>query len=375
VTLFQFVTVISKSDRVKNRDLRPNTMEEKAMFERKHKGQTMDRRDFLKISGILGIGVASGGLLPISESVAFNRKLYKVTDAKMGMGTFVSITALHPSKIQAQEVIGMAFEEMDRLTNLLDRYRSDSPIGRLNREGALLDVPPEVAEVVARSLYFHELSHGAFDITVQPLVDLYKKDFAAHGRAPSDAELDKVLDLVDSRSMSFDGKSIRFKKESMGITLDGIAKGYIIDRAAELIKATGIQHALINAGGDIRAAGGKKDGSPWKVGIQNPDKEGPFVDMVKMANGAVATSGNYDVYFDEEKLFHHIVNPKTGVSPRETSSVSVIAANVMDADALSTTAFVLEPKAAKRFIDGLPGTECLILGQKKNRVISKGWPA
>lgn len=345
------------------------------MSERKHSRHTMDRRNFLKISGILGLGVASSALLPISESVAFNRKLYKVTDAKMGMGTFVSITALHPSKIQAQEVIGMAFEEMDRLTELLNRYQSGSPIGALNKEGMLLDVPAEVAEVVARSLYFHELSHGAFDITVQPLVDLYKKDFTAHGRAPSEAELDRVLDLVDSRAMSFDGKSIRFKKEGMGITLDGIAKGYIIDQAAEVIKAAGIQHALINAGGDIRATGGKKDGMPWKVGIQNPDKEGPYVDMVKMANGAVATSGNYEVYFDKEKLFHHIVNPTTGVSPRQTSSVSVMASNVMDADALSTSAFVLEPEAAKRFIDGLPGTECLILGNKKNRVISKGWPA
>jgi len=345
------------------------------MSEREHSRHTMDRRNFLKISGILGIGVASGGLLPISESVAFNRKLYKVTDAKMGMGTFVAMTALHPSKIQAEQVIGMAFEEMDRLTKLLDRYRSDSPIGALNREGMLLDMPPEVAEVVARSLYFHELSHGAFDITVQPLVDLYKKDFAANGRAPSEAELDKVLDLVDSRAMSFDRKSIRFKKESMGITLDGIAKGYIIDKAAEMIRAAGIQHALINAGGDIRAVGGKKDGTPWKVGIQNPDKEGPYVDMVKMANGAVATSGNYEIYFDKEKLFHHIVNPKTGVSPRQTSSVSVMASNVMDADALSTAAFVLEPEAAKRFIDGLPGTECLILRDEKNRVLSKGWPA
>ncbi|MDY6838372.1 MAG: FAD:protein FMN transferase [Thermodesulfobacteriota bacterium] len=345
------------------------------MSEREHSRHTMDRRNFLKISGILGIGVASGGLLPISESVAFNRKLHKVTDAKMGMGTFVAMTALHPSKIQAEQVIGMAFEEMDRLTKLLDRYRSDSPIGALNKEGMLLDMPPEVAEVVARSLYFHELSHGAFDITVQPLVDLYKKDFAVLGRAPSEAELDKVLDLVDSRAMSFDGKSIRFKKESMGITLDGIAKGYIIDKAAEIIRAAGIQHALINAGGDIRAVGGKKDGTPWKVGIQNPDKEGPYVDMVKMANGAVATSGNYEVYFDKEKLFHHIVNPKTGVSPRQTSSVSVMASNVMDADALSTTAFVLEPEAAKRFIDGLPGTECLILRDQKNRVLSKGWPA
>ena len=345
------------------------------MIARKQGRHTMDRRDFLKLSGVLGIGFATGGLLPVSESVAFSRKLHKVTEVKTGMGTYVSITAMHPSKIQAEEVIGMAFEEMDRLTGLLNRHRSDSPIGALNKEGKLLDVPPEVAKVVARSLHFHKLSDGAFDITVQPLVDLYKQHFEAHGRAPSERDLDKVLALVDAGAVSFDGKSIRFKNEGMGITLDGIAKGYIIDHAAEMIKKTGIEHVLINAGGDIRAAGGKKGGAPWKVEIQNPDKEGPGLDLVKMANGAVATSGDYEIYFDEEKLYHHIVNPKTGVSPRQSSSVTVMASNVMDADALSTAAFVLEPEAGKRFIEGIPGIECLILGRNRQRVTSKGWPA
>jgi thiamine biosynthesis lipoprotein len=345
------------------------------MSARKHSRHTMDRRDFLKLSGILGIGFAGGALLPISESVAFSRNLYKVTKTRMGMGTFVSMTAMHPSKIQAEEVIGIAFEEMDRLTRLLDRYRSDSPVGVLNKEGRLLDVPPEVAKVMARSLYFHELSQGAFDITVQPLVDLYKRQFDAHGCAPSEGDLEKVLALVDFHAMSFDGKSIRLRKEGMGITLDGIAKGYIIDQAAEVMKSYGIQHTLINAGGDIRAAGGKRDGAPWKVGIQNPDKEGSYSEVVEMTNGAVATSGNYEIYFDNEKLYHHIVNPKTGVSPRLSSSVSVMASNVMDADALSTAVFVLEPEAGKRLIESVPGTECLILERNRERLSSAGWPA
>jgi thiamine biosynthesis lipoprotein len=350
-------------------------MEEKTMSGKEQVARVINRRDFLKLSGILGIGVAAGGVLPISESVAFNKKLYKVTKTRLGMGTYISITVMHSSKIQGEEVIGMAFEAMDRLTGLLDRYRSDSPVGVLNKDGQLMDVPPEVGHVVARSLYFHEVSGGTFDITVQPLVDLYKRHFEAHGRPPSEADFEKVLKLVDASALSFDGKSIRFKKEGMGITLDGIAKGYIIDQAAELIKRSGIDHALINAGGDIRAAGGKHDGTPWKVGVQNPDREGPFMDIVKMANGAVATSGNYEIYFDKEKLYHHIVNPKTGLSPRQSSSVTVMASNVMDADALSTTVFVLEPEAGRRFIEAMPGTECLILDRDTRRVTSHGWPA
>lgn len=334
----------------------------------------MDRRRFLKLSGILGVGFATGGLLPMSESVAFNRKLYKVTDIHMGMGSVVSITLMHPSRIQAEEVIGQAFKEMDRVIALMDRYRPDSPIGVLNKEGALAGLPADVARVLDRSLYFYKQSNGAFDMTVQPMVDLYKKHFETKGLPPSEAELDKVLALVDASAVRFDGKSVRFKKEGMGITLDGIAKGYIIDCAAELIKRNGIKHALINAGGDIRAAGGKRNGTPWKVGVQNPDKKGPYLDIVKMKDGAMATSGNYEIYFDEEKLYHHVVHPRTGISPRQSDSVTVTASNVMDADALSTAIFVMEPNTGRRFIESTPGAACLIQGRDEKRIVSKGWP-
>ncbi len=338
------------------------------------KPHTMDRRRFLKLSGILGVGFATAGLLPISESVAFNRKLYKVTKTRPGMGTYVSITLMHPSQTEAEEVIGKAFEEMDRVISLMDRYRPDSPIGVLNKEGGLADLPPDLARVLDRSLYFYKQSNGAFDMTVQPMVDLYKRHFETKGLPPSETDLGKVVALVDASAVQFDGKSVRFKKEGMGITLDGIAKGYIIDCAAELIKKHGIEHALINAGGDIRAAGGKENGTPWKVGVQNPDKKGPYLDILKMNDGAIATSGNYEIYFDEEKLYHHIVNPRTGLSPRQSDSVTVMASSVMDADALSTAVFVLEPDAGRRFIEGIPGTECLILGRDKERIASKGWP-
>lgn len=337
--------------------------------------QKMDRRRFLKLSGILGVGFAAGGLLPISEAVAFNKELYKVTKTRPGMGTFVSITVMHPSKTEGEEVIGKAFEEMDRVAMLMDRYRSDSPIGLLNKEGSLTDVPPDVAAVIRRSLYFHKESQGAFDITVQPVVDLYRQHFEAKNGPPSEKELEKTLALVDAGAMKFDGKSVRFETPGMGITLDGIAKGYIIDCGAEFIKRQGIKHALINAGGDIRVAGGKEGGSPWKVGVQNPDKEGPYLDVVKMNNGALATSGNYEIYFDKEKLYHHIVNPITGLSPAQSDSVSVMASTVMDADALSTAVFVLEPGAGKRFIEGIPGSACLILCRDKRRIASSAWPS
>jgi len=336
---------------------------------------TIDRRTFLKYSGMLGVGFAFGGLMPVSESVAFNRKLYKVTRARLSMGTFAAITAMHPSRTEADDAIGKAFEEMDRVSRLLNRYQSASAIGTLNKEGYLSDMPSEVSEVIARALHFHKASSGAFDMTVKPVVDLYKEHFAAHKSPPSEAEVAKVLELVDASAVRFDGRTIRFAKEGMGITLDGIAKGYIIDCGAETLERHGIKHALINAGGDIRAIGGKESKTPWKVAIQNPDKEGPYVDTITMVNGAIATSGNYEIYFDEEKLYHHIVDPKTGRSPLQSASVTVMASNVMDADGLSTAVFVLEPAAGKRFIENMPKTECLILNSAEKKIMSSGWPS
>lgn len=336
---------------------------------------TIDRRTFLKYSGMLGIGVAFGGLMPISESVAFDRKLSKVTRARLSMGTFAAITAMHPSRTEADDAIGKAFEEMDRVSRLLNRYESASAVGTLNNDGHLSDIPSEVSEVIARALHFHKASHGAFDITVKPLVDLYKEHFAAHQSPPSEAEVAKVLELVDGSAVRFDGRTVRFAKEGMGITLDGIAKGYVIDCGAKVLEREGIRHALINAGGDIRAIGGKEGRTPWKVAIQNPDKEGPYADTITMTNGAIATSGNYEIYFDKEKLYHHIINPKTGRSPLQSTSVTVLASNVMDADALSTAVFVLEPAAGKRFIEDMPKIECLILDSSEKKIMSKGWPS
>lgn len=313
--------------------------------------------------------------MPVSESVAFNRKLQKVTRARLSMGTFAAITVMHPSRTEADEVIGKAFDEMNRVSRLLNRYQSASAIGTLNRDGHLSDIPREVSEVIARSLYFRKASGGAFDITVKPLVDLYKEHFAAYKSPPSEAEVTRVLDLVDASAVQYDGRTIRFTKEGMGITLDGIAKGYIIDCGAKVIERHGIKHALINAGGDIRAVGGKGSSTPWKVAIQNPDKDGPYVDTITMVNGAIATSGNYEIYFDEEKLYHHIVNPKTGRSPLQSTSVTVLASNVMDADALSTAVFVMEPVAGKQFVEKMPKTECLILTSDNKKSMSSRWPS
>lgn len=331
------------------------------------------RRDFLKISGMLGVGVAATTLLPVSESLAFDKSLNKITRTKEAMGTLVAITIMEASAAKADDAIEKAFAEMDRVSRLLDRYDIASPVAVLNRDGVVSQIPVELAEVLDRAAYFHAISGGRFDITVKPVVDLYKGYFAQHGKAPDADAIKKVVALVDGSRVSVNNGQARLLTHGMGITLDGIAKGYVIDAGAKALERENISHALINAGGDIRAIGAKGVGRAWTVAVRHPVSDRKYADKIRMTNGAVATSGNYEIYFDNEKLFHHIIKPATGLSPHELASATVWANDVTTADALSTAVFVMGSKKGRQFIETLPKTECLIISRTNKKTTSGGW--
>lgn len=334
------------------------------------------RRSFLKLSGLLGLGAASVVLLPApqAEAILFGPREYKVSSTRLVMGSFLSITAIHSSKDEAEHAIGLAWEEIERLSRLLSRHDSSTPVSQLNSSGTLPQAPPELLEVVARSLYYHRLTGGAFDITVKPLVDLFRERFAAEV-TPSEAEISALLPRVgsDKLKISFAGGDISFARKGMGITLDGIAPGYIVDRVSALLAAQGIVNHLINCSGDIRTSGTAAKGKPWTVAIQDPAKKKAYPEVLAMTTGAISTSGSYEVFYDREKIFHHIVTPQTGHSPRLTTSVTVRALSVMDADALATGIMVMPPKEGIRLVDSQSGNACFMVGQDGSFRKSASW--
>jgi thiamine biosynthesis lipoprotein len=263
---------------------------------------------------------------------------------------------------------------MNRLSSILNRYESATAIGVLNSDGRLSAVPPEVKDVVSRALYHFNLTGGAFDITVKPVVDLFKDryDKKMDPKIP-EHELEKVLKLVDSNGILFDNRKISFSQPGMGLTLDGIAKGYIVDRVSEFLEKRGVCNHLVNAGGDIRTNGTRTDGKPWSVAIEDPEKRKEYPDIIRMRNGAVATSGNYEIFFDREKMVHHLVNPQSGLSPVQSTSVSVRAKIAMDADALATGVFVMGKEKGTRLINSLPGCDSLVIDRDGKRLRSRGW--
>jgi len=325
------------------------------------------------------MGAVGVGLSPLMIADPFRERtrekpLASATLTRPLMGTIVTATVLHPSGDRAREALEVAFAEMERLIPILDRHDPESPVSQLNRQGVLRDVPSELQEVMVHAGRIHRLTRGAFDISIQPVLDLFEDSFSRKQTFPSEEEARRAFRLVGAESIRSSGKEIRFLREGMGVSLDGIAKGYIVEKAVSRLKTLGVGHALINAGGDILALGGRGDGEPWRIAIQDPlDRKG-ICQIIPLRDGAVATSGDYERFFDPEKRYHHIIDPETGYSPQRFTSVSVMAPRLTDADALATAAFVPSPSRTLEFLRAFSETEALWIDRKGRQERTENWP-
>lgn len=311
-------------------------------------------------------------LLLLILLIGCQKSLTKTEVTKELMGTKVTISVYNDDKDKAKEVIEQAFNEIKKIDSLLSNYKNDSEVSLLNKNGFIEEPSNDLLYNVKKSLRYSELSEGAFDITVQPILDLYKDSFENKKRAPTDDEVKETMKLVNFENIVIEFKKIRFEKQEMKITLGGIAKGYAIDKAIDVLKKNDIEHALVNAGGDLRAIGnkGKKN---WSIALANPRNKKEYVALIELNNKSVATSGDYERYFDEDKKFHHIVDPKKGYSADELISVTIIADKAIDADALATSVFVLGKEIGLELIEKIENVEGLIITNEKEIVKSSGF--
>jgi thiamine biosynthesis lipoprotein len=262
---------------------------------------------------------------------------------------------------------------MDRLVGLFSRFDSSSPVSLLNQDGYLKDPPSELLQLLNVSIHYNLISNGAFDITVLPILTLIEKSFSTTGQAPAEYELNKMRSVVGSRHLMISEGCVSFARSGMAITLDSIAKGFIVDKVMATLHAEGVRHALVNGGGDIAVLGGKGEGRPWRIAIQDPHKQGHSVDVLSLYTGAVATSGSYEIFFDQEKLYHHLISPGEFLPANENTSVSVRAPSVMTADALATAVFVMGPAQGARFLDSQQIIEGLIISNNNKTFSSSQW--
>ncbi|MBE0479150.1 FAD:protein FMN transferase, partial [Candidatus Aerophobetes bacterium] len=253
-----------------------------------------------------------------------------ITQTQIIMATEVTIKAKASS-----EDIKKAFEAIRKIDYLMNDYNPESEISLLNREGKR-EVSPELAEVVDRAIHFSRITEGAFDITVLPLVRLWQR-MEKEKRPPTSEELKDTLSLVGYEKIKVDNNILLLEKEGMGLDVGGIAKGYAVDKAIDVLRKRGVKNALVNAGGDLYCLGEAPQGK-WKIGIQNPRKMGEIIEVIEVKDRAVATSGDYlRYYMIWGKRFGHIINPDTVWTVQDNPmSVTIVCSNVTDADALAT---------------------------------------
>jgi FAD:protein FMN transferase len=277
-----------------------------------------------------------------------------IKDVQGALGTFVTITVVHPDVSEGISAVGAAFDEVNRIHDLMNVHKQSSEVGVLNREGYYEGVSDDTKHVIQRANSFSERMEGAFDITVLPVLELWEENFSK-SKIPTDSEISQRLELVNYRNILIEDKNISFWKRGMGITLAGVAKGYAVDKAIEALSRGNIRHALVNAGGDIRVIGGKDENIPWRIAIRDPRNKTRIVTAVELYDQAIATSGTY------RRSFSDIINPKVGRPAQGVLSSTVITERAMDADMLATCMFILEAKKGIDLIGELDGVKAFVI--------------
>ncbi|HEX5281419.1 MAG TPA: FAD:protein FMN transferase [Micropepsaceae bacterium] len=278
------------------------------------------------------------------------------------LGAVSELTLWHTDPAFARTTIIKVREEIERFEKIFSLYRADSEISRLNMVGRLAEQSRELTELIEESQRLSLLSGGAFDISVQPLWRLYEAHFWSHTDKSADI-LAKAHDvahrLVDFRSIDTGTKRIQFGRAGMGITLNGIAQGYITDAIADMLRNEGFETAVVDLG-EFRTLGHHPDGRPWRLGIQDGRRPNAVSRTIELENMALAVSGGYGTAFEPSGRFHHIFNPHTGASANSLVQVAVIGPRATAADGLATAICVAGEAVTPALLAAYPGTGAIV---------------
>ena len=273
------------------------------------------------------------------------------------MDTVVTITA------DNKKAVDQCFLEIERLENMISCYTADSDTSKINSApfGEYVNVHKEVSELLEKADMYKEITHGAFDISIKPVSDLW--DIKGGGYVPTDEEISNALNCLSD--IYIDGNRVALQKDGAQIDLGGIAKGYIGDKAKEILKSHNVKSAILDLGGNIVVIG-NNGRTPWKIGIQDPSKpRGTTLGYVETTDKCVVTSGGYERFFQKDgKTYHHIFDTATGKNPdNDILSVTIISEDGTLADALSTSCFVLGKDKGLELAREM-GAEAIIVTQK-----------
>jgi len=296
---------------------------------------------------------------------------YSRTQAIMDTRIYVELWDTNPQ--HANAAIDAVMAEMHHVDDVMSDFKPDSQLSRINEHAAQhpVVVSAELYDLIKLSTHYSQITDGAFDITMESVWRLYH--FRQHIH-PTDAQIRALLPTVGWCQLILDDRhhSVRFARPGMAIGLGGIAKGYVVDRSIDILKAMGIRHALVTAGGDTRILGDRR-GRPWMVAIMDPWDLHKIVTEIPITNEAISTSGDYYRGFVQNGVrYDHIISPFTGHSAQMVRSASIIAPTATQTDGMSKTAFVLGPQKTLVIISRMPQYDAVFIDPRGRVIYSNG---
>lgn len=306
------------------------------------------------------------------------KEIEPVAETTFLMGTVAKITIY--DEIRDKEIFQNIFERISDIEKrmTINDPQVNSEIMRLNEAAGKEEVQlsDDTFNILQKAKHFSELSQGNFDITIGPIVKLWNIGMD-NARVPTQEEIAEKLPLVNYQDLILDEekKTAFLKQEGMQIDLGAIAKGYAADEAARVLKEAGIKHAIVNLGGNVLTINTKPDGSLWRLGLQDPyEPRGKSMGVVLLNNQTLVSSGTYERNLEwEGEVYHHLLSPEDGYPAQNgLVSVSIITRESVDADALSTAAFLLGLEDGMKLIEELPDTEAIFITEDRKVYTTSG---
>jgi len=312
---------------------------------------------------MIGISAAAAGmaLLPPHMQAATEA----VTWRGEAMGAQASLVIHHPDRAKARRLVEMTVAEVRRLERIFSLYLDDSDLVRLNRQGFLVAPSQELVDILQQAREIAATTGGAFDPTVQPLWDLYRRHFSTPGASeagPPSRAVREALASVGVDRVACSSDRIELAAPGAALTLNGIAQGYVTDRVVDLLKAGGIERSMVDMG-ESRAIGPAPGGRPWRVGVSDPFESARILKVLEVEDRAVATSSPLGFRFDEQGKFGHIIDPRSGAAPQRHASVTVVAGQAALADGLSTAFNLMDADEIAAALRVSTGVEAHILSR------------
>jgi len=278
------------------------------------------------------------------------------------MGTAIRVELWAEQAELAEDALAAVMAQMHGVDHGMSPHKPESELSRINRDAArsAVAVSPELFGLLQRAQEFSRRTDGAFDITFASAGHLY--DYRERIR-PKAQDLERARSVIGYEGLLLDAatQSVRFARPGMRIDLGGFAKGYAVDRGAAILRARGLRHAIVTAGGDSHIVGDRR-GRPWTIGVRDPRRPGELAAVLPLADVAVSTSGDYERYFEEDGVrYHHVLDPRTGASARGAYSVTIVAPDGLTSEALSKAVFVLGADRGLRLVESFADVDAVIV--------------